>query len=123
MEDGCSRMMGKSEGFLKMRETERERNREKNERKVRETLQNIYAQANLRDIYIYTHRGKESFRRERESSPRRILQARRLLHNSGVRQKQNYVHEKNTRVTVESSHSLGSRALENPRQKTLKRPI
>jgi len=94
---------------------------------VRETLQNIYAQANLRDIYIYTHththRGKESFRRERESSPRRILQARRLLHNSGVRQKQNYVHEKNTRVTVESSHSLGSRALENPRQKTLKRPI
>jgi len=55
MEDGCSRMMGKSEGFLKMRETEREKKREKNERKVRETLQNIYAQANLRDIYIYIY--------------------------------------------------------------------
>jgi len=73
---------------------------------------------------------------ERKSFCKDSAEMRRLLHNSGVRQKQNYVHEKNTRVTVESSYSLSlsllplsePRALSpflsrTPDRITLKRPI
>lgn len=93
--------------FKDTRDKMREKGRKRKKRYV------TFARELICDIYVYSI----LIRRKRklpERTPGRILQARRLLHNFGVRQKQNYVHEKNTRVTVESSHSLGSRALENP---------